>query len=132
MDVPWWTMNTCKVYITNLACDENCSFIGSYILCTNIIRWKYIWHMNKCVDRWSTNVWMNECHTNFTSSNKFVFQMSFQCTILVYEMDELWMNKFCTISITKSWDAKFVMYFKCWRSNLFWKSIGQILQVGVW
>jgi hypothetical protein len=28
--------------------------------------------MNKCVEKWNTNVWMNECHTNFTSSYKYV------------------------------------------------------------
>jgi hypothetical protein len=30
--------------------------------------------------------------------------------ILVHEMYELWMNKFYTISITKSWNAKFVIW----------------------
>ncbi len=28
----------------------------------------------------------------------------------MYEIYELWMNKFCTISITKSWNVKFVMF----------------------
>ncbi len=85
--------------ITNFACDELImkivwvrSFIGLYILYTNIMHWKPIWHMDKCVDKWSTNLWMNECHTNFTSSNKFVCQVCFQCTILICEMYELWMN----------------------------------------
>ncbi len=67
--------------------------------------WKHVWHIDKCVDEW----WMNECHMNFTSSNKFMSQMCFQCTILVCEMYELWFNEFCTISITKSWDVKFAM-----------------------
>jgi hypothetical protein len=53
---------------------------------------------------------MNEqCHMNFTSSYKFVCQICFQCAILVYEMYELWMYKFWTISIIKLWDVKFVM-----------------------
>jgi len=35
--------------------------------------------------------------------------MCFQCMILVCETYKLWMNKFCTISIIKSWNVKFVM-----------------------
>jgi hypothetical protein len=37
--------------------------------------------------------------------------MCFQWLISMYEIYELWMNKFCTIFVTKSWDAKFVMFF---------------------
>jgi hypothetical protein len=65
--------------------------------------------MIKCVDGWGTNLWMNECHTDFTSSYKFVCQMCFQCTIFMHEMYKLRMKFFCTISINKSWDPKFVM-----------------------
>jgi len=36
-------------------------------------------------------------------------QMCFQCMILMFETYELWMNEFCTISIIKSWNVKFVM-----------------------
>jgi hypothetical protein len=35
------------------------------------------------------NLCMNECHTNFTSSNKSMCQMCFQCTISMCEMYEL-------------------------------------------
>jgi hypothetical protein len=35
--------------------------------------------------------------------------MCFQCMISIHEMYELQMNKFCTISFIKSWDAKFVI-----------------------
>jgi hypothetical protein len=59
-----------------------------------------------------TYEWMNECHMNFSSSYKFVFQ----CMILVCGMFKLWMNVFCTISIIKSWDVKFVMYVQ-WKIN---------------
>jgi hypothetical protein len=55
------------------------------------------------------NIWMNECHMNFMSSYKSMCQMCFQCIILVCETYELWMNKFCMIFITNSWDAKFMM-----------------------
>jgi hypothetical protein len=41
----------------------------------------------------------------------------FQCMILVCEIHELWMNEFCTISITKSWNAKFVMLDQIYLSN---------------
>jgi len=78
-----------------------------------IICWKHIWHMDKCVDGWSTNLWMNKCYMNFTSSNKSMCQMYFQCTISMHEMYELWMNKFCTTSITKLWDVKFVINILC-------------------
>jgi hypothetical protein len=47
----------------------------------NIMHWKHVWHMDKCVDKWNMNLWMNECHTNFTSSNKFICQMYSQCMI---------------------------------------------------
>jgi hypothetical protein len=57
---------------------------------------------------------MNECHTNFTSSNKFVIQMCFQNIILIHET-----YKICTISITKSWNVKFVMqYCKKYKDNI--------------
>jgi len=61
-------------------------------------------HMNKCVNRWNTNLWMNKCHMSFAPPFKFVSQIYFQCMILMYEM-----NKFCMISISKSWYVKFVM-----------------------
>jgi hypothetical protein len=66
---------------------------------TKIMCWKHVWHTNKCVDKWNMNLWMNECHINFASCNKFVFQMCFQCTILVCETYKLWLNKICMISI---------------------------------
>jgi hypothetical protein len=50
-----------------------CSFIGSYILHKNIMCYKHVWHINKCVDKWNTNLWMNECHMNVTSSYKSMF-----------------------------------------------------------
>jgi hypothetical protein len=37
--------------------------------------------------------------------------MCFQCTILMCEMYNLWMNEFCMIFITKLWDVKFMMYY---------------------
>jgi hypothetical protein len=66
--------------------------------------------MDKCVNGWSMNLWMNECHINFTSFNKYVFKICFQCTILVCEMYKLWLKFFYTISIIKSRDAEFMMY----------------------
>jgi hypothetical protein len=35
--------------------------------------------------------------------------MCLQCTILMCEMYELWMNEFYMIFIIKLWDAKFVI-----------------------
>jgi hypothetical protein len=78
----------------------------------NIMHWKHVYHIAKYVDRWNTNLWMNKCHTNFESFYKSVFEMCFQYTILICEMHKLWLNNFCTISITKLWDAKF-MISKC-------------------
>jgi hypothetical protein len=66
---------------------------------------------NKCVDEWSTNLWMNECHTNFVSSNKYVCQMCFQCTISMHKTYKLWISEFCMIIIIKSWNRKFMMMF---------------------
>ncbi len=43
------------------------SFTCSYILHMNITHWKHVWHIDKCVDEWNTNLWMNECHMNFAS-----------------------------------------------------------------
>jgi hypothetical protein len=62
--------------------------------------------MNKCVNEWNMNLWMNECHMNFISPYKFMFQMCFQCIILVCKMYELWMNEFCMISITSNESTK--------------------------
>jgi hypothetical protein len=75
------------------------------------MHWKHVWHMDKCVDKWNMNLWMNECDTNFSSSYKFVCQICFQCMISMCETYELWMNEFCTIFITKSWNVTFVMDF---------------------
>ncbi len=36
----------------------------------------------------------------------------FQCMILMCEMYKLWMNEFYIISITKSWDVKFMMHIE--------------------
>jgi hypothetical protein len=73
------------------------------------MHWKHVSHMDNCVDGWNTNLWMNECHMNFTSSYKFMCQFFFQCMILMHETYALWINNFHTIFITKSWDVKFLM-----------------------
>jgi hypothetical protein len=91
------------------------------------MRWKHIWHTDNYVNGWSTNLWMNECHTNFTPSDKSMFQMCFQYMILVHETYKLWLNKFCTISIIKSWNAKFMMqYCKKYKDNISNQSIGKM------
>jgi hypothetical protein len=72
--------------------------------------------MDKCVDEWSMNLWINECHINFASSYKYVCQMCFQCTILMCEKYELWINEFCMIFIIKSWNVKFVMLV--WKNEI--------------
>jgi len=71
-----------------------CSFIGLYILHTNIMHSKHVWYTNKCVDGWSMNLWMNECHINFTSFYISACWMCFQCTMLMHEMYKLWINDF--------------------------------------
>jgi hypothetical protein len=73
--------------------------------------------MDKSVDGWNTNLWMKKCHMNFTPCYKSMCQICFQCMILVCEIYELWMNEFCMISITKSWNAKFVMLDQIYLSN---------------
>jgi hypothetical protein len=35
--------------------------------------------------------------------------MCFQCMILMFETNKLWMNEFCTSFIIKLWNVKFVM-----------------------
>jgi hypothetical protein len=101
---------------THLTCDElimkimQSSSIHRFVrfVHTNILQWKHIWHIDKCGNGSSMNLWMNKCHTDFTSSNKFVCQMCFQCTISMIKMYKLWMNEFYIISITKPWDVKFM------------------------
>ncbi len=66
--------------------------------------------MDKCVDGWNSNLWMNECHMDFTSSNKSISQMCFQYMLLMCEMCKLWLNEICTIFIIESCYAKFAMY----------------------
>jgi hypothetical protein len=44
--------------------------------------------MDKCDDRWNTNISMNECHKKISSFYKFVCQICFQCTILMCETHE--------------------------------------------
>jgi hypothetical protein len=92
-------MKLCEIY----------SFISLNIFCTNTMCWKHAWHMDKCVDGWNANLWMNESHMDFTS-NKSISQMCFQCMILMCEMCKLWLNEICTIFIIKSCYAKFAMY----------------------
>jgi hypothetical protein len=81
--------------------------IGSYILHLNIMLWKHIWHMDKCVNEWSTNVWMNECHTNFSSSCIFSNEFSMH-NISAWNL-QIMNEQFETIFITKSWDVLFLM-----------------------
>jgi hypothetical protein len=71
--------------------------------------WKHIWHMDKCVNKWNMNIWMNKCHTNFAYFYKSMCQMCFQCIISMHEMYKLWTNEFCTIFIINLWDVKFVV-----------------------
>jgi hypothetical protein len=80
--------------ITNLLCNALIMkflwnlFIHEFVHLTH----KHVWHTNKCVDEWNMNLWMNECHTNFISFNKFVCQIVFQCTILMSTTYKLWMD----------------------------------------
>jgi hypothetical protein len=47
------------------------SFIHRFIHFTHeFMHWKHVWHIDKGVDRWGTNQWMNKCHTNFSYFNK--------------------------------------------------------------
>jgi len=50
--------------------------------------------MDKCVDGWSMNLWMNECYTNFAPYYinlcvKCVFNVQYQC---MKHMNYEWMN----------------------------------------
>jgi hypothetical protein len=58
------------------------------------------------------DLWMNECHIDFASSNKFMFQMCFQCMILMREMYKLRMNE-CHIDFASSSKFMFQMCFQC-------------------
>jgi hypothetical protein len=40
------------------------SIIGSYILHTNVMCCKHVWHMDKCVDKWNMNLWIRDVKTN--------------------------------------------------------------------
>jgi hypothetical protein len=53
------------------------------------------------------NDWMSH---EFHIIYKSICQTCFWCTILMYKTYELWMKEFCTLSIIKSWNAKFVMH----------------------
>jgi hypothetical protein len=107
--------HTFDAFITNLTCAKIKMKIVWSSFIHRFVHFMHEYHALKiCLthDRfygWNTNLWMNECHMDLASFFKIVFQMCFQCTILMWETYELWMNKFCTISIIKSWDVKFVM-----------------------
>jgi hypothetical protein len=74
-----------------------------------------------------TNKWMNVTWI-FAFSYKFVCQMCSQCTILVHETYELWMNGFCTIFITRPLRIFFDLHpnslLKCLKRNFLWISHG--------
>ncbi len=97
----WWIKNekSCEIH----------SFISLYILHTNVMHWKHVWHMDKCVGKWSMNLWMNKYHTNFASFYKSMYKTCFQCMISMCETYELWMNKCHT---------NFASFYKC-VSNVF-------------
>jgi hypothetical protein len=101
----------------NLTCDElimkfvrHLFIVGSYILHMNIMCRKHVWHIDKCVDGWSMNLWMNECCTKFqfhvNPCVKCVFNAWYQCmkhtnyewtnfawfSLLHHEMLYLWWN----------------------------------------
>ncbi len=104
--------------ITNLTCDKLIMKMVRILFIHRFVHLTHKYHAlktrlttNKCVDEWSTNLWMNECHTNFVSSNKYVCQMCFQCTISMHKTYKLWISEFCMIIIIKSWNRKFMMMF---------------------
>jgi hypothetical protein len=107
--------HTFDAFITNLTCDGIIMKIVWSSFIQRFVHFMHEYHALKIrlthdrFDGWSMNLWMNEYHMDFASSYKSVFQMCFQCMILMCKMYELWMNKFCTISIIKLWDVKFVM-----------------------
>jgi hypothetical protein len=55
--------------------------------------------------------WTNATQISHLPINLCVLRMCFQCMILIHETYELWMDEFCMIFITKSWNAKFMMYW---------------------
>jgi hypothetical protein len=57
--------------------------------------------------------------------------MCFQCTVLMHETYELWMNEFCMISIPKSWYAKCViLIFMKYQQFSINKFLGKFTNVG--
>jgi hypothetical protein len=70
------------VYITNLSCNKLImkivwsSFIHrfTYFTQTSCVENMFITQINvlinECADHWNMNLWMNKCHTNFTSFYK--------------------------------------------------------------
>jgi hypothetical protein len=70
----WWINNekSCEIH----------PFISLYIL-----------HMDKCVGKWSMNLWMNKYHTNFASFYKSMYQIDIMHWKHMCETYELWMNK---------------------------------------
>ncbi len=81
----------------NLACDKllikvmRNSFIHRFIHLTHDYRAlkTHLTHI-KCVDKWNANVWMDKSHTNFTYSYKSMYQMCFQCMILMCQNVLMW------------------------------------------
>jgi hypothetical protein len=90
-----WLNFNCGAFITNLACDELImklcevhSFISSYILYKNIMHWKHVRHIDKCVYEWQMNfTWI--LHLLINMCVKCVFNAQYQCVKCTnYE----WMN----------------------------------------
>ncbi len=80
----------------------------------NIMHWKHVWHIDKCVDKWSTNLWINVIRISHLPLNlcvKYVFNAWYQCVkhtnykwmnfgwcpLLSYEMLSLWLACNCSL-----------------------------------
>jgi len=118
----WWT-HTLKVsniigkgylIITNLACDELIMKTMWSSLIHKFIQFEHKYHALKTSLTYEYIYWwmkykpMNESMSH-ESFHKLMCQMCFQCTISKRKMYKLWMNEFCTISIIKSLNVKFVI-----------------------
>jgi hypothetical protein len=77
-------------------------------ICDNVLK-THLTHINALMNKVWTFKWINVTWISHLLIN--LCQMCFQCIISMCETYKLRMNKFWTISITKSWDVKFVIIF---------------------
>ncbi len=104
------------------------SIIGLYILHMNIMSWKHVWHMDKCVNEW---IWMNVTwilHFLINMCVKCAFNVRFQCVkCMNYELTNFVQFPLLSCEMLNLWYIKWSLFTMHWNAIMYFTKY-----VGIW